>query len=156
MDIQPLSFSPHDAEFLDSRKFSVAEIAYMFDLDPADLGAVVGASSVVYQNLEQRAVDRQTNSYAKWIHRFEQAWTDLLPGRQAARFDTDNVLRTDTLARLQADEIGLRTGVYTLNDARRRERLPLYGPWADQPFAQPPTVEPDKEPVAALPPGEVT
>lgn len=53
MDFTPISWSPSGAQYLDSAKLSVADIACMFNLDPTDLGATYGAS-MTYANREQR------------------------------------------------------------------------------------------------------
>jgi HK97 family phage portal protein len=135
MNVQPLSFSPADAQFLETRQLSIAEIAFMFLLDPTDLTTSVGAGgTLTYANREQREIDRLTHAVGPWLRRFEQAWGDLLPGRRSMVFNVERLLRTDTLTRLQATEIALRTGTFTLNDARSVERLPPYGTWADEPF----------------------
>ena len=63
-----------------------------------------------------------------WIVRFEQAFSDLLPRGQVAKFNVDAFLRPDTLTRYQAHEIGLRAGFLTVDDVRKLEDLePLEG-----------------------------
>jgi HK97 family phage portal protein len=142
MTITPLAFSPADAQFLETRHLSIAETAYMFGLDPTDLDATVagGRGAITYANREQREIERLTHSVAPWIRRFEQSWADLLPGRRNIAFNVERLLRTDTLTRLQSTQIALACGVFTLDDARGVERLPLYGePWSQVPFGRPPT-----------------
>jgi HK97 family phage portal protein len=148
MTVTPLSFSPEDAQYLESRQFTVAEIAFMFGLDPTDLTAAIGSGTgtLTYANREQREIERLTHAVGPWLRRFEQAWNDLLPGRRTIRFNVENLLRTDTLTRLQATDIALRTGVFTLNDARGIEHLALYDEWANVPFGRPPAPEPESEP----------
>jgi hypothetical protein len=116
----------------------------MFGLDPTDLDATVGSGgSITYANREQREIERLTHSVSPWLRRFEQAWADLLPGRRSMAFNVENLLRADTLARLQASEIALRSGVFTLDDARGVERLPLYdADWSRVPFGRPPSPTP--------------
>ena len=137
MNVQPLAFSPSDAQFLESKQLSIAEIAFMFLLDPTDLTTSVGAGgTLTYANREQREIERLTHAVGPWLRRFEQAWADLLPGRRSMTFNVERLLRTDTLTRMQASDIALRTGVFTLNDARNIERLPLYPEWANEPFRE--------------------
>jgi HK97 family phage portal protein len=136
MTITPLSFSPADAQYLESRQFTIAEIAFMFLMDPTDLTATIGGGgSLTYANREQREIERLTHPVGHLIRRIEQAWADLLPSRRSMAFNVDRLLRTDTLSRMQAEDIGLRNGTFTLNDARSIERLPAFGSWADVPFA---------------------
>ena len=137
MTITPLSFSPADAQFLESRQFSVAEIAFMFLMDPTDLTALIGGTSsqLTYANREQREIERLTHPVGHLMRRVEQAWADMLPSKRSMAFNVDRLLRTDTLSRMQAEDIGLRNGTFTLNDVRNIERLPHYPDWANQPFA---------------------
>jgi len=135
MTITPLAFSPADAQFLESKQLSIAEVAFMFLMDPTDLSTTVGSGgTLTYANREQREIDRLTHAVGPWLRRFEQAWADLLPGRRHVQFNVENLLRTDTMTRAQAVETNLRSGTFTLNDARHVEHLPLFGTWADQPF----------------------
>lgn len=135
MTVSPLSFSPADAQYLESQQLGIAQVAFMFGMDPTDLTATIGsAGSITYANREQREIERLTHAVGPWLRRFEQAWADLLPGRRNMRFNVENLLRTDTMTRMQSTEIALRAGVFTLNDARNVEKLPHYGTWADEPF----------------------
>lgn len=140
MTITPLAFSPADAQFLENRQLGIAEIAFMFGLDPTDLDASVGGGgSITYANREQREIERLTHSVGPWLRRFEQAWADLLPGRRQMQFNVDRLLRTDTATRLNSTAVALSNGVFTLDDARSVERLPLYDqPWSQVPFGRPP------------------
>lgn len=136
MTVAPLSFSPADAQFLQRTQLGIAEIAFMFLLDPTDLTVAVGSTSttLTYANREQREIERLTHAVGPWLRRFEQTWADLLPGRRSMMFNVENLLRTDTATRINSTEVGLRSGQLTLNDARNIHRLPLFGPWADAPF----------------------
>ena len=155
MTVTPLSFSPADAQFLESRQFTVAEIAFMFSMDPSDLSAAIGSGSgtLTYANREQREIERLTHAVGPWMRRFEQTWADLLPGRRSIAFNSENLLRTDTSTRLNASAAALAAGILTLNDARNVERLPVYGAWANEPFRtrdDVPTPEPTPEPAAQV------
>lgn len=154
MTITPLAFSPADAQFLEARQLGIAETAFMFGLDPTDLDASVGGGgSITYANREQREIERLTHSVGPWLRRFEQTWADLLPGRRTLAFNVERLLRTDTKTRLEASNIGLANGTFTLNDARGIERLPLYPhTWADVPFGRPPA---DVSQNTAPPGGEI-
>jgi phage portal protein BeeE len=157
MTITPLAFSPSDAQFLESKQLGIAEVAFMFLLDPTDLTTSVGsAGTLTYANREQREIDRLTHAVGPWLRRFEQAWADNLPGRRTIRFNVENLLRTDTLTRLQASEIALRNGVFTLNDARNVEQLPAYGTWANEPFRTRDDVPGSNKPPPPLPTETVT
>lgn len=126
---QPISWSPEDAQFLQSRQFSVAEIALMFNLDPTDLGASLstGGAAMTYANIEDREIARITDAYGPWMHRFEEAWSDLIPADNTARFNPDRILRTDSKTRATVHQINIASGVETVEEAREadgREPIP--------------------------------
>jgi HK97 family phage portal protein len=141
MTISPLAFSPSDVQYLESRQLGIAETAYMFGLDPTDLDATIGGvrGSMTYANREQREIERLTHGIGPWLRRFEQTWADLLPGRRSMTFNVERLLRTDTLTRLTASATALTAGIFTLDDARGVEGLPLYDQdWSRVPFGRPP------------------
>jgi HK97 family phage portal protein len=112
MTYTPVSWSADDAQFIESRQFTVAETALMFGLRPEDLGAVIGTSSgTTYGNRTDDAVQRIVDAYTPVMVPFEQQWTRLLPGRQAARGNPEALLRSTTKERYEihklAQEIGL-------------------------------------------------
>jgi len=157
MTITPLAFSPADAQFMETRHLGIAEVAYMFGMDPTDLDATVagGRGAITYANREQREIERLTHSVGPWIRRIEQAWSDLLPSRRAVMFDVERLLRTDTATRLDSSATALGAGIFTLNDARNVERLPLYPfDWANVPFGKPPIEQSSSsEPADEIDPG---
>jgi HK97 family phage portal protein len=119
-----LTWSPEDAQFLQARQFTVAETAFMFGLDPSDLGATVGGQGQTYANIEQRQIQRVTESYGPWMRRFEEAYSDLLPGDLHAVFNVENLLRTDSKTRAEVHQINIGTGVETVTEARADEHKP--------------------------------
>jgi len=124
---QPLTWSPEDAQFLQSRQFSVAEMALMFNLDPTDLGAAIGGTSITYQNTEQAEIGRLVNAYDPWVRRFEQAWSDLIPSSNVAKLQPENRLRLDAKTRAEVHQINIASGVETVDEAREadgREPIP--------------------------------
>lgn len=148
-DFQPLSWSPEDAELLASRQMSVAEVALMFGLDPTDLGASIGGSSITYANIESREMARQNDTYGPIMTRLEESAFELLPGIMEARFDRPE--HTDAATRADVHDRRLANGSLTMNEVRREQRRPEYGPWADQPFGRPPAEPPATEPAAEVP-----
>jgi HK97 family phage portal protein len=98
---KPLSVTPEQAQFLESRQFQTAEIAsQMFLLDPAWFSMVpAGGSSLTYQNIESRGSHLAQYTLARWIIRIEKAVTELLPSPQSAKFNLDALKRGDLAAR---------------------------------------------------------
>ena len=159
MDFTPIAWSPVDMAFLESRRFSVSDIAYMFNLDPMDLDTTMGSSNT-YHNREQKSYDRLLTSIGPYLVRFEQAYRFLVPRGHHPTFDRSVVLWADSLTRAQVQQLQLANGTMVLNEARAMEQRPLYGNWANEPFAQPPPVIPGEEPppltesVPTVPSGE--
>ena len=130
MEVSPIGLSMQDAEYLQSRMFNVAEIAYMFNIAPEDLSAALGASSssLTYSNLDQKVRDRLLYSFQPIMVRFEQAWSDLMPGSKKTRFTAEEMLRSSFRERMEAYKLARESGVYTLEELRVLERLPKLPP----------------------------
>lgn len=124
MTYEPVQWTPEDMQFLESRQFTVGEIALMFNLDPTDLGASLSSSSsMTYANIEQRQTARITDTYGPWMRRFEEEWSDLVPGTAKAQLVPARLLRTDTKTRAEVDEIEIRSGTRSKDEARARDGL---------------------------------
>lgn len=121
MTFTELSLSPEDAQFIEARQMSVSEAAFICGLSPSDLDASVGGTSITYQNIEQRQISKVTESYGPWMRRFEEAWSDLVPGGNYAKFCPENLLRTDSETRAKVHEVNIGSGVETVNEARAIE-----------------------------------
>lgn len=121
MDIKPLSWSPHDAEFIESRKLSLAECALMFDTDPADIGVSLG-SSMDYANISARQSARIVETFGPWMRRFEEAWSDLIAGDAVCLFDPERTMRMTARERAEVEQ--LRAQTEQLMNPTRTETLP--------------------------------
>ena len=119
--IEPISDNAGDAQLVESRTFDLTEIANMLGLPAYYLGAP--NSSRTYSNIENEQQQLLRFSLAPWMIRFEQAFSDLLPRGQVAKFNVDAFLRTDTLTRYQAHKIGIEGGFLTPDEARALEDL---------------------------------
>lgn len=157
MKFTPLQWSPEDMQFLEARTHTVGEIAFMFNMDPTDLGASFGqGSAMTYANIEQRQQARITDTYAPIGIRFEQEFSDVLPGNNTARFDADRLLRTDTKTLAEVHQIEIGTGVTSVDEARKvkgKRPLPVADALEGSP-AEEAAESPDEE-AAELAAGEV-
>lgn len=126
---EAISWSPEDAQFLQSRQFSVAEIAFMFGLSPSDLDATVGGSSITYQNIQDQFAHRVTETLGPWTARFEDAWSDIVPGGNLVRFNRSNLLHANERATFESNAIGISSGQITVDEARAMlNRSPISAP----------------------------
>jgi len=111
------------AQFLETRKFTAAEIAaQLFLLDPADLGLPVEGTSLTYANLEERNIRRVQVALMPWISRVETALSSITPGRRH-KVNVDALLRADLKSRYESYAIGIRSKFLVPNEAREWEDL---------------------------------
>lgn len=104
---QAISVTPEQAQFLESRQFSDAQIAgQMFLIEPSMLGiAVAGSSTLTYQNLEQRGHHLVRHSLLRWIIRVERGFSTLLPTGQSLKFNVNGLMRGDLTSRYNSYRI---------------------------------------------------
>lgn len=124
MKVEPIGWSNKDTEWIEGRKLSIAECALMCGLDPSDLSAAVGNTSLTYANLTQRQLSRISDSYAPWMNLVEQAWSDLIPGNNYVRGNAEALLRTSTAERYELHKVALEAGFMEVNEVRDIENLP--------------------------------
>jgi HK97 family phage portal protein len=126
ISVNPLSWSPHDAEFVQARQLSLAEAALMVGLRPEDIGATAG-SSMTYGNRSDDALQRITDGYGPWMSRVEGPLSDLLGPGFTVKGNPEALLRTSTRERLEIREIAQRIGVETPDESRAEEgRGPIH------------------------------
>lgn len=118
MSVTPLSWSPKDAMFIESTQMSVAEAALMCGLDPADLGASIGGSSMTYANLTDRQLSRIVQSFSPWMRLVEDAWSDLLPGGNRLEGIPTALLRTSTKELYETHQLAQAIGIETPDETR--------------------------------------
>jgi HK97 family phage portal protein len=110
---------PNDAaQFLESRRFSVEEIARAFNI-PLSMMGVPGTQS--YASVEQNAIQFVTHTLRPYIEKLEWAYSRLLPVEAFLAFNTNGLLRGDFNSRISAYATGLQSGFMSVNDVRRLE-----------------------------------
>lgn len=159
MDIATIGIPPEEAQFLETRKFQVTEIARIFRVPPHMLADLERAT---FSNIEHQSIDFVVHTLRPWMVRLEQAMQrDLLTPNERGTYYikhlVDALLRGDTLTRYQAYATGIQNSILTPNEAREKEDLnPIDGaddllvplnmmPAGTHPQAQP-EEEPDTEP----------
>lgn len=142
-DFDSVSIPAEESQFLRTIKATANQIAAIYGVPPERIGGEA-ASSRSYANLDMDLRYLRSTSVAGWLIQIEQALSRIAPGRCTVRFNMDANIRPDTLTRMQAHEIALRTGVETIDEARevenkppltdaeRAEFLALHGPQAPQ------------------------
>lgn len=127
MEYSPISMTNEDAQFLESRQFSIREVARWFRLPPHMLADL--ADSSVRANIEQQAMEFVTYSMAPWLVRWQQALNrKLLTEEERAdgmyfEFLLDALLRGDLPTRYAAYATARQWGWMSVNDILRRENM---------------------------------
>lgn len=141
-----IQVNPSDSQFLDLMKFSGAQIAGFFGLQPEHVGLPVEGEGLQYSNRENRQQDMLQDAVMPLLVPLQEAMSELLPRPQRVHFNVAGLLRSDMQARYEsykvAAEIGEIAGqtfltVDEMRDLEDREPLP--------PSAQP-VPEPEPEP----------
>ena len=121
----PTSIAPEDAQFLDSRRFQVQEIARLFGVPPHLLADSSGSTSWG-SGLEEQTRAFVTFTLTAYSQRFEEAITDEIlmrnPNRYA-RWNYAGLMRGNTLARYQAYAIARTNGWLNADEIRAFEDL---------------------------------
>ena len=114
------------AQFIDSRRMAVEDVARAFNIPPHLLG-LPGTNT--YSSVEQNNIAFVTHTLRPIVQKLESAFTGLMvnePGGSTAfiKFTLDGLLRGDANSRFTAYSVGLQAGYLTINDIRRLEDLP--------------------------------
>ncbi len=131
MDIKTFGIPPEDAQFLETRKFQVTDIARIYGVPPHMIGD--HEKGATYASVEQQSIDYVTHTLRPWAVRIERAIHQqlLLPRerrRYFAEFLLDGLLRGDIASRYRAYAIGRQWGWLSANDVRRLENMdPIEG-----------------------------
>lgn len=124
-DLKQLSVTPENAQFLESRKFQVAEVARLFRVPPHMIGDVERSTSWG-TGIEVQGIGYTTYTLGPWTTRIERAISSLLPRPQYAKFNVAALLRADTLTRYEAYERARNAGWLNPDEIRELEdRAPI-------------------------------
>lgn len=125
MKYTPISVSPEQAQFLETRKFQINEIARIFRIPPHMIGDLEKSS---FSNIEQQSLEFVKYTLDPWVIRFEQAITKtLLSPREKpgvyVKFNLEGLLRGDYKSRMDGYAVARQNGWMSANDIRELENL---------------------------------
>ena len=118
------------AQFIDSRRMAVEDVARAFNVPPHLLG-LPGTNT--FSSVEQNNIAWVTHCLRPIIQKLEGAFSTLLTAESGGefafiKFNIDGLLRGDANSRFQAYSNGLQSGWLKVNDVRRLEDLsPIEG-----------------------------
>jgi HK97 family phage portal protein len=124
MSLEPVGFTSEDSQFLESRHFSVIEIARWFRVPPTMIGDMTRVS---YSSSESEMQLFAMHSLVPWCVSLEaEINSKLLPERTQffVKFDVNSIIRGDQQSRYSAYSQGLQAGFLTVADVREAEGLP--------------------------------
>jgi HK97 family phage portal protein len=127
MAYKPISISPEQAQFLQTRKFQIDEIARIFRVPPHMVGDLDKSS---FSNIEQQSLEFVKYTLSPWITRWEQAifralFSQAEKKRFFVRFNVEGFLRGDFKSRIESYAVGIQNGFYCPNDVRDLENMNL-------------------------------
>ena len=125
MSYKQIGIPPEEAQFLETRKFQINEIARLFRIPPHMVGDLEKSS---FSNIEQQSLEFVKYTLDPWVVRFEQALKKslLLPEEKKThfiKFNVDGLLRGDYQSRMNGYAIGRQNGWLSTNDIRELEEL---------------------------------
>lgn len=120
-----VSIPPEQAQFLETRKFQLNEIARIFRIPPHMIGDLEKSS---FSNIEQQSLEFVKYTLDPWVVRWEQSMHQalLLPSEKNSvfiKFNLDGLLRGDYETRMKGYAIGIQNGFMSPNDVRRLENF---------------------------------
>ena len=125
MKYTPISIAPNEAQFLETRKFQINEIARIFRVPPHMVGDLEKSS---FSNIEQQSLEYVQYTLAPWIARFEQSMVRALLSVSEKKdffikFNVDGLLRGDYQSRMSGYATARQNGWMSANDIRELENL---------------------------------
>ena len=125
MKYTPISISPEQAQFLETRKFQIDEIARIFRVPPHMIGDLEKSS---FNNIEQQSLEFVKYTLDPWVVRWEQSLSRALftPEEKKQyffKFNVEGLLRGDYQSRMNGYATARQNGWMSANDIRELENL---------------------------------
>lgn len=125
MAFKPIGIPPEQAQFLQTRKFQLDEIARIFRIPPHMAGDLEKSS---FSNIEQQSLEFVKYTLDPWVIRWEMSLQRALLSEDDKRkyfikFNVDGLLRGDYASRMQGYATGIQNGFLCPNDVRTLENM---------------------------------
>ncbi|MBQ6052264.1 MAG: phage portal protein [Clostridia bacterium] len=125
MKYTPISISPEQAQFLETRKFQINEIARIFRVPPHMVGDLEKSS---FSNIEQQSLEFVKYTLDPWVIRWEQSIQRTLLSTDEkkdyfVKFNVEGLLRGDYQSRMTGYATARQNGWMSANDIRELENL---------------------------------
>ena len=137
MKVQSVGIPQKDAQFIESRKFSITDVARWFNIPPHKLKDLEKAT---FSNIEEQNIDFVQDTMMPWIINLEQTINWKLVGRnnhrQFVKYNLNGLLRGDAEARAAYYQTRFNMGSISINEIRALEDENGIGTKGDQHFMQ--------------------
>jgi len=125
MKFQAIGIPPEQAQFLETRKFQINEIARIFRVPPHMVGDLEKSS---FSNIEQQSLEFVKYTLDPWVVRWEQSLRQslILPSEKPSlfvKFNLDGLLRGDYQSRMTGYATARQNGWMSANDIRELEDM---------------------------------
>jgi HK97 family phage portal protein len=127
MKLETIGIPPEDAQFLETRRFQLAEIARIYKMPLHKLQEY--EKGMAFASVEQFSLDYVVHTLRPWLVRFEQVYNwklfsnDTLRRRYFFEHLVDGLLRGDLDSRYKAYSTGRNGGWLSANDVRELENM---------------------------------
>ena len=126
----PIGIAPEQAQFLETRKFQINEIARIFRVPPHMLADLEKSS---FSNIEQQSLEFVKYTLDPWVVRWEQSMCRVLFSESEKpvyfiKFNVDGLLRGDYASRMSGYATARQNGWMSANDIRELENLDRISP----------------------------
>lgn len=127
---------PEEAQFLESRQFSIEEMCRWFRIPPHKVQHLLRST---FSNIEQQSIEYVVDTIHPWLVRWEQEVNRKLfrPSerkRLYAEHNVEGLLRGDSATRAAFYKTLWEMGVLSTNDILRKENMPPIGAEGDKRF----------------------
>ncbi len=125
MKFHAIGIPPEQAQFLETRKFQINEIARIFRVPPHLVGDLDRAT---FGNIEHQSLEFTKYTVGPWVSRWEQSLQQalILPsekGKYFIKFNLDGLLRGDYQSRMAGYATARQNGWMSANDIRELEDM---------------------------------
>lgn len=138
MKFHNVSMPMTDAQFIESRRFSVTEVARWFRVPPHKIADLERST---HNNIEHQSIEFVTDTIVPWVTRLEQEANVKLFGARAmgsvyTKMPVNALMRGDAAGRAAFYRSMTQIGAMSINEVRALEELNGIGPAGDEQLVQ--------------------
>ncbi|GHU34937.1 portal protein [Clostridia bacterium] len=127
MQFKTIGIPPEAAQFLETRRFQIEEIARLYRIPLHLVGDLTHAT---FSNIEHQSLSFVKFTLDPWVVRLEQSMQQSLisPSERSKvfiKFNLEGLLRGAYKERMDAYAVGIQNGIYSINEVRSIEDLSL-------------------------------